>query len=268
MNPTVCLLGNSTVRLYPVIGNNLMTARLIEWPTARFLKSAAVLRKHPLLQRPLVVCSVQREALALVRRLALAVRQPLQVYGAEFGPGLPVRLSRAARATVGRDRLAGCKAALDEFPRGAVVCDVGTALTVNRVTVRGFEGGLIAPGLELGLRALHVGTSQLPLAGGVSGRNSRTPGRFPAKNTETAMELGCLYSVAGAIEKAYRNACRKAGDGGREIRRENRSGPTLPLLLTGGGGIMIRRFLALPVLWRPHLVARGVWLAYQESALL
>lgn len=245
--PTVALLGNSTVRLLPTQGARLLFSRAQEYPTARFCAGPLIALPaslRALLTGPLVVCSVHTEARQRLRAFAAAQGLPWQEYAADFGPGLPVRLPAAARKTVGRDRLAAAKAALDEFPGGALVCDVGTALTVNRVTPRGFEGGLIAPGLQMALDAMHKGTSQLP-------RVSAATARFPARNTAAALHLGALSAVAGTIEKIYR-----AEAAGR---------PGLPLILTGGGGIIIRRILTPRGVWRPHLVATGVWSAFRES---
>lgn len=244
--PLVVVLGNSTVRLVPTAGRRLLTAQQVELATGVYVqKGAAGLPQavRALLTTPgrrLVVCSVQREALQRLRREAKQYGQPVALYGVDFGPGLAVRLPAAAAGQVGRDRLAACAGAAVEFPAGALVCDVGTALTINHFSALGFEGGLIAPGVQLGLQALHAGTSQLPAVAASSTRQVR----FPGKNTVDAMDVGCRMAVAGAIEKIHAQLSARA---------------RLPLILTGGSAIMIRRNLAAPTLLRPHLVATGVW---------
>ncbi|HTL52001.1 MAG TPA: type III pantothenate kinase [Planctomycetota bacterium] len=262
-HPTVVLLGNSTVRLIPTDGVRLRANAAVELPTAQFLQTSfkslpSSARGLLAAAHPLVVCSVHREALAKLSQAARQSGQPLHRYGADFGPGLAVRLPAAAAQQVGRDRLAACAAAIDEFPQGALVCDIGTALTINRVTPRGFEGGLIAPGVQLGLAALHTGTSQLPpVAAG--------PARFPAKNTAAAMRLGCLTAVAGAIEKVYRAESARSTASASPRRKsgaKSSSGASLPLILTGGSVIIIQPFLTLRALWRPQLVATGVWTVF------
>ncbi|MGH7146206.1 MAG: type III pantothenate kinase [Planctomycetota bacterium] len=250
--PTVLLLGNTTVQAYPTDGRRLLPAQRLTLPTVDFL--AASLARPPrawrrLLSGPLAVCSVHAAALRHLQVFARAAGLPLNLYTRDFGPSLPLHLDAAGRKTVGPDRLAASLAAHAECPAGALVCDCGTALTVNRVSARGFEGGLIAPGFELALQALHQGTSRLPRL------TAAPPRTFPARNTPAAMRLGCLLALVALIEKIH-----AAED--RVFRRNSPTRGPLPLILTGGAGIMVRRRLACAVRWRPHLTAAGVWLSF------
>src|SRR5262245_34925081 len=82
--------------------------------------------------------------------------------GRDFPAAIPVR-PRAPRKT-GADRIANGVAAWRRCRTACVVVDLGTAITVDIVNRKGeFIGGAIAPGLATMARALHNGTSRLPL---------------------------------------------------------------------------------------------------------
>lgn len=96
--------------------------------------------------------------------------------------------------TVGTDRLLAALGAFSRCRSACVVIDAGTAVTVDFVDGTGvFQGGVIAPGLRMMLRALHDGTAQLP---------DVTPEAEPAdlpfgRTTASAMQLGAMAAVRG-----------------------------------------------------------------------
>lgn len=67
--------------------------------------------------------------------------------------------------TLGADRLAAAVAAWQEFPGSEIlIFDIGTAMTIDRVSKRGeFLGGNISPGLRMRLAVLNSSTANLPL---------------------------------------------------------------------------------------------------------
>ncbi len=100
------------------------------------------------------------------------------------------------RDGVGLDRLFDAAAiAGDRLP--AVVIDVGTAITVDRVDPPGiFRGGAIAPGVSLSFRALCRDTGRLPLV---------TPGDAPpaalGRDTAAALRAGVVRGLAGLVDR-------------------------------------------------------------------
>ena len=90
---------------------------------------------------------------------------------------------------------------------GAVlVADAGTCLSLTRVDGRGaFQGGRLSAGLALQLRALGLGTAQLPqdlmavaASGGADGALC-----WPHATAE-AMQQGCLRACAAAVQQGWR----------------------------------------------------------------
>ena len=151
-------------------------------------------------------------------------------------------------ARIGVDRLAAASAAHRATPAGqaVVVVDAGTALTVDAIAAEGtFRGGVIAPGLRLGLNALSTGTSFLPqveLA-------ATTP--LLGKNTADGLRSGALHGSAALVE-------------GLCTRMAAALDSSVVVFLTGGDGPLLHPHIAAAHTCDPDLVLRGLALAYQR----
>ncbi|MGN0072102.1 MAG: type III pantothenate kinase [Atopobiaceae bacterium] len=81
------------------------------------------------------------------------------------GPGLRsgMRLAYKDPAEIGPDRLADAVAVRTRYGAPAVAVDFGTTLNIEAVGADGsFRGGIIAPGLALGAKALRESAARLP----------------------------------------------------------------------------------------------------------
>jgi len=128
-------------------------------------------------------------------------------------------------------------AANESVPRGCVVANVGTAVTIDALDGDGvFRGGLILPGIDLMLRALADNTAGL-----------RTPPgsfrEYPA-TTADALFSGAVQAASGAIEQMR--------------RRVRGHGPEVTCYLAGGSAPDVAPHLAAPVEVVEHLVLEGV----------
>jgi type III pantothenate kinase len=96
---------------------------------------------------------------------------------------------------VGADRLCNAVGAHRLYPEPSIVIDFGTATTFDVVDGRGnYCGGVIAPGINLGLEALHVATAKLPRI--VVSR----PKKVIGTDTLSAMQSGVYWGYVGLIE--------------------------------------------------------------------
>jgi type III pantothenate kinase len=107
-------------------------------------------------------------------------------------------LEDAAIAATGQDRLLAAVAAYRIAGQACVVVDAGTAITVDFVDGKGtFQGGAIAPGLRMSLRALHEQTDALPEVAFAS-----PDAAIPfARNTTEAMLHGVFYGARGLVRQ-------------------------------------------------------------------
>jgi type III pantothenate kinase len=96
---------------------------------------------------------------------------------------------------VGADRLVNAVAAHKYYPGPLILIDFGTATTFDVVDGEGnYCGGVIAPGINLSLEALHLAAAQLPR---VAVSRPRT---VIGKATIPAMRSGIFWGYVGLIE--------------------------------------------------------------------
>ena len=87
--------------------------------------------------------------------------EPLVVELPNVDLGMEVRIEQPNN--VGADRVVNSVGAHIKYPGALVVIDFGTATTFDVVQEDGaYEGGIIAPGVNLSLEALHQAAAQLP----------------------------------------------------------------------------------------------------------
>lgn len=106
----------------------------------------------------------RRENSALLQFLSEAFAYALAL---DADTPLPLNNVLYDRAQIGVDRLAVAVAVHSVLPsqyKGALIIDIGTAITIDTVWANGtFVGGNISPGPVARLEALHRATSRLPL---------------------------------------------------------------------------------------------------------
>jgi len=98
---------------------------------------------------------------------------------------------------VGADRVINVIAAHEMSKGPTIVIDFGTATTFDVVDAQGaYCGGVIAPGINLSMEALHMATALLPRI------PVRHPGNAPVVGTSTiaAMTSGVFWGYIGLIE--------------------------------------------------------------------
>ncbi len=107
--------------------------------------------------------------------------------------GFEIRVDNPSE--VGADRLVNALAAHERYRGPLVVIDFGTATTFDVVEGDGaYVGGVIAPGINLSIEALHQAAARLPRIG--IGRPQAVIGR----STVPAMQSGIYWGYVGLIE--------------------------------------------------------------------
>lgn len=118
-----------------------------------------------------------------------------------IGRDIPIPLEHTLDdgSTLGQDRALNAIAAFEQARQACVVVDVGTAVTVDFVDGKGvFHGGVIFPGLNMMLRALHEQTAALPAVPFAAPDAER--GAL-GRDTVHAMTLGVLAAVRGGVRQ-------------------------------------------------------------------
>ncbi len=107
---------------------------------------------------------------------------------------------------VGADRLANTVGAYQRHGGPLIVIDFGTATTFDIIDDEGnYYGGVIAPGINLSLEALHVAAAKLPRIA------VKQPERVIGKATVPAMQSGVFWGYIGLIENIVRRVAEEYG---------------------------------------------------------
>lgn len=108
---------------------------------------------------------------------------------------LPVAPRVDPATEVGADRLVNTVGAFDRYGGNLVIVDFGTATTFDVVGHDGaYEGGVIAPGVNLSLKALHDVAAALPFI------DVTKPARVVGTNTIACMQSGIFWGYVGLVE--------------------------------------------------------------------
>ena len=164
-----------------------------------------------------IIGSVVPEATFNLTRLCQRYfgHEPLIVGRPDCFLGIGVDVDMPAEQ-VGADRVANAVAAQDRYQPPLIVLDFGTATTFDIVDRLGnYCGGVIAPGINLSLRALDMAAAQLPRIG------IRRPAGVVGRSTVPAMQSGVFWGYVGLIEGIV-----------QRIRAER--GEAMAVIATGG----------------------------------
>lgn len=189
----ICV-GNTRTRYAFFHGPEVQDSAALENADAEALISALAGVHAAAGEPPIVLATVNR---TLSDRLESALHDLTGSEVYRVGRDLEVPIAHALRdaSTVGHDRLLCALGAYSRAKQACVVIDAGTAVTVDFVDGEGtFQGGAIAPGLGLMLRALNQGTAALPAIRYEP--PSTGDGPF-GKDTAGAMRAGVRAAVVG-----------------------------------------------------------------------
>ena len=125
---------------------------------------------------------------------------------------------------IGEDRIANAIAAQEFYGIPAIVIDMGTAVTFDIISSKGYEGGIIAPGLAVMTHYLHEQTALLPE---LKPEDLVNVEGAIGKSTVEAMKLGVAVGFSGMIQSILD----KVTDGLAE------QSESLPIILSTGGGV-------------------------------
>ena len=141
-----------------------------------------------------IISTVVPQALFDLRKLCRSYFdcEPL-VIGEGIDLGIDVLLERSAE--VGADRLVNAIAAGTDYGGPLIAIDFGTATTFDVVDAKGdYRGGVIAPGVNLSLEALHMAAAKLPHIA------VERPPHVVGDGTLEAMQSGIYWGYISLIE--------------------------------------------------------------------
>ena len=148
---------------------------------------------------------------------------------------------------VGADRLCNAVAAHQTYEGPLLILDFGTATTFDVIDGAGnYCGGVIFPGVNLSLEALHLGAAQLPRVA------VEKPERVIGSGTTSAMRSGIFWGHVSMIE-------------GMITRISNEYGRQLKVIATGGLAELFNQSCEAINIFDPNLTLRGLFSIHQYN---
>jgi type III pantothenate kinase len=193
----------------------------------------------------IVVSSVKASWTKLIQKIAKDnLGENVHIIGKDIPLPMPLWVDEPDK--VGTDRVVSAAAAYAVVKDAVVIADFGTAVTIDLVDQHGvFQGGVICPGFGISAKALRDNTAQLPNI-----KVTKPQGPY-GKNTAEAINCGLYYSIIGALEEVIRRYAEQIGRWPQTV-------------ITGSGAETIRDDCNFIDNYVPHLVVKGIVLAYQK----
>src|SRR5262245_6078132 len=186
-----------------------------------------------------VVSSVVPQSLFNLRNLSRRYLhvEPM-VIGENVDLGIEIRIQKPSEA--GADRLVNAIGAHITYPGPLLVIDSGTATTFDVVGADGgFEGGAIAPGINLSMQALHTAAARLPRVA------IQRPQNIIGTDTVSAMQTGVFWGYISLIEGLIR-------------RIKDEYGEAMTVVGTGGVASLFENATAAIDKWDHDLTIKGL----------
>ncbi|MCC1492324.1 type III pantothenate kinase [Cognatishimia sp. F0-27] len=160
---------------------------------------------------------------------------------------LPVDIRVDTGTQVGPDRLVNTVAGYDLYGGDLIVVDFGTATTFDVVDTDGaYIGGVIAPGVNLSLEALHQAAAALPHV------DISRPQRVVGTNTVACMQSGVFWGYVGLV----REICARI--------KEERARP-MKVISTGGLAPLFQQSADLFDAFQDDLTMHGLTVIHKHN---
>ncbi len=134
----------------------------------------------------------------MMRPITEMTERYLGIRPLSVGPGIKTQMPILTEnpREVGADRIVNAVAGFEKHKRGLIICDFGTATTMDAVSQRGeYLGGVIAPGIKISAEALFQRASKLPRV------ELDRPPRVIGRNTVESMQSGMFFGYAGMVKE-------------------------------------------------------------------
>ena len=150
---------------------------------------------------------------------------------------------------LGSDRIANSIAAFKKFKENCIIIDFGTATTFDIIKKnKSYEGGLIAPGINLSIENLFSSTALLPMF------DLKNYPKNYGKNTKEALAAGFFWGYEGLINNIIKKI----------IKKENKS---FVIILTGGYANLFKNRLTKNSKVEKDITIKGIIEIYKSYLL-
>ena len=158
-----------------------------------------------------------------------------------------VKINIKNKNQVGSDRIANAAGVYKKYKSNSIVIDFGTATTFDVINKNGvYNGGVIAPGINLSIKSLSVAADQIPLF--LMKKQKKTIG----KNTIEALRSGFYWGYLGLINNII-----------LMIQRETKK--KYKIIFTGGYANLFKTSIIRPFTVDRNITIEGIIEIFKEN---
>lgn len=241
-------IGNSTTK-FGVFDNEKLTSRF-ETPTKQYKTPDEILDSIqnvlPAAVNAVIISSVVPELNASYKKLCETRFEVEAVFvDSNLNLGMPINYDPPEH--LGIDRAVAAFAAREKYGKPVIVCDFGTATTIDAVDSNGeFIGGIIVPGISTLADSLFRQTANLPKV------EITKAERVIASSTVSAINAGIYFGYSGLVEKILTKMIEELGESPR-------------IISTGGFATFIAENVEMIEVIDENLILEGLNLIHQET---
>ena len=144
---------------------------------------------------------------------------------------------------LGSDRIANAIGA--KKYKNCLILDFGTATTFDVIKNEIYQGGVIAPGINLSILDLNKSTALLPIF------NLKKTKKTFGKNTKDALNTGFLWGYEGLINNIIDKIIRRRKD-------------QYKIILTGGYASLFKKMIKMKSIIDQNITIKGITKVYKE----
>ena len=160
-----------------------------------------------------------------------------------------IKINIKKKSQVGSDRIANAVGAYKKYKRNAIILDFGTATTFDVVTNAGvYNGGVIAPGVNLSLKSLVGSADQIPQF------SIKRRKKIIGKNTLEALRAGFYWGYTGLINNII-------------LKIEKETGVKYKIIFTGGYSNLFKSSIIRPFHVDTNITINGIIEIYKHNKL-
>ena len=151
-----------------------------------------------------------------------------------------VKINIKNKNQVGSDRIANAAGVYKKYKANCIVLDFGTATTFDVVTRKGiYNGGIIAPGLNLSIKTLSSSADQIPIF------SIKKQKKVIGKNTVEALRSGFYWGYSGLINNII-------------LKIENETKKKYKIIFTGGYADLFKASIIRPFKIDKNITIKGI----------
>jgi len=151
-----------------------------------------------------------------------------------------VEINIKSKNQVGSDRIVNAVGVYKKYKKDCIVLDFGTATTFDVVTKEGvYNGGIIAPGINLSMKSLSYSADQIPIF------SIKSPKKIIGKNTLEALRSGFYWGYSGLINNII-------------LKIEKETKKKYKVIFTGGHANLFKTSIIRPFTVDKNITIRGI----------